>query len=222
MDCPRCGTPRSAEEPTCSCGYAFDAPEETSDAADDTAEPEAAEAEVPGEPKRRKKKRKKKRAPMPPLDSDWAARHSEHRMSVLALLGLYVVTCGIYGGYWFVRRQPFLDSLSTSTKIGTTFPMAVLIGSGLNLIVNMLAALEPSLLMKLQPITQLLGMGVGIAVIVLAFRIRNVLLEYGARVQPGYDVSGLGTFFFGSLYLQHKINELPQQAPITDLVREFE
>jgi len=225
MDCPRCGTPRQDLEATCPCGYASESSDEGSAKPVDAsvaALPKEAEQPTP-EPKRRKKKRtKRKRTGAMEVDNDWISLHSDHRMSVLTLLFLYIVTCGFYGTYWYVSRQPFLDGLSSPTKIGTNFPLVLVIGACINILIAVLVVMAPDIVVNVLPVTRVFSMALTVATILIAFRVRRVLQEHGARVQPGYDVSAVGTFIFGALYLQYKINRLPTQAPIDGLVREFE
>jgi hypothetical protein len=126
-----------------------------------------------------------------------SSSYENERRSVVLLIFLSVVTLGIYAVVWYVRRAPFLDSLSADKKVGP-LPWALL----LLFVVSFAAALghAPEGIVRL---TQLAN---GILNLVLAFRVAHILRSDFARTGRLIGVSGAGVFFFGCLYLQHVIN----------------
>lgn len=199
MECPKCG--REAIGEPCACGHVF---------SEDKPAP------------KRKKKTKRRRPKRPRVDLH--GLQAQHSMGVLLLILLTTITCGFYGAFWYNMRLPFVNALDTSTKLEPGTAKLLIVLSAANLGVMLLAIMTMSdvdLGSLFDIISRLLGLGAGILNLVLAFRVRRALIDYGKRYTPGYDVSGLATFFFNVYYLQYKINHMQFRAPIDDIVNEF-
>jgi hypothetical protein len=138
------------------------------------------------------------------LQSEEGSSYAAEQRSVLLLVFLSVVTLGIYPAVWFVRRRRFLDSLNADVKLGG-LAWAPLIATGVSFIAAF-AGLPSEL-------DRAVSLGLGVASIVLAFRVANILRSDFARTGRLLSVSGAGTFFFGALYLQHKINQAAATPP---------
>lgn len=117
---------------------------------------------------------------------------------------LSIVTVGVYPAFWYLRRAPFLDSLSSDKKLGglqwAYLAMYVII---------FVVALVPAAHEMLRPV-QLVA---SIVNLVVAFRVAHILRSDFARTGRFTGVSGLGVFFFGCLYLQHVMNEAAGTPP---------
>jgi hypothetical protein len=116
----------------------------------------------------------------------------------MLLLLLSVVTFGLYPAIWYLRRAPFLDSLSADKKVGG-MPWINLVAYVLSLGVAVARAPEG--------LARLAQIAVGVINLVLAFRVARILRSDFARSGRFIGISGAGVFFFGSLYLQHVMNE---------------
>jgi len=131
-------------------------------------------------------------------DGSSVSSYEGERRSVVLLILLSVVTLGIYPVVWYVRRAPFLDSLSADKKVGGLPWAAVLL-----LVVSFAVAFGRAG----EGIVRLTQLASGIMNLVLAFRVAHILRSDFARTGRLIGVSGAGVFFFGCLYLQHVINE---------------
>lgn len=217
MDCPRCGSFCSVLDEKCACGYDLKAERDAAQSATDASAEGAP-------PKKKKKKKRRKKQPMPEPEGVSSDLHHGHTQGVLALFFLNMISCGIYGVYWYLMRQPFLDSLGSHAKVGRSMPTFVIVGSVINLGGVMLALLlqgDPELASGVEILSRLVGFAASIASLILAFKVRSILLDHTKRFEPGYSVSILATFFFNVLYLQYKINRMTVRANIDDIVQEF-
>ena len=137
-------------------------------------------------------------AATPPRRSSFASE----RRPVLLVIGLSILTLGLYPSIWFLRRQPFLDAM-TDKPLGP-LPRAVL---GLTVAATIggvvLGALDapPS-------VTNSLNMAVAVAALILGFRVAGILREEVQRRRLDLGVSSIAVFFFGCFYLQYKINRI--------------
>jgi PAS domain-containing protein len=115
---------------------------------------------------------------------------------------LSVVTLGFYPAVWYLRRQPFFDGLGTGTVLGSL--PRVFIGVQLVAIVAQVA-----LAMADAPPAASNGLNGGIAAVnlILSFRAAEILRKAILRKRVLLEISSVGVFFLGSLYLQHKINQ---------------
>ncbi|MFW5740294.1 MAG: hypothetical protein ACOC1F_08005 [Myxococcota bacterium] len=174
-------------------------------------------------PKKKKKKRRRKRAAE---EADFVSViHPQHVQGVLTLMLLNIVSCGIYAAYWYLMRQPLVDSLHSQSKVGRGMPTFVIAGSAINIAGVAFAILlfeaDPVVGPSLEIVARLAGFAAGIVNLILAFKVRAALLDHTRRYEPGYSVSAVATFFFNVLYLQYKINRMTVRAKIDDIVQEF-
>ena len=59
-------------------------------------------------------------------------------------------------------------------------------------------------------IDNLLNLAAAVCLIILAFKVRRILIQhYDENMGMNIGFSGVATFFLGELYLQYKINRLP-------------
>jgi len=140
---------------------------------------------------------------------------------VLLLIFLTFITVAIYYPLWFLRRRSALNSLQSRDKLNTgVFVVAIVLFSVGLLLMLMSGALEGfgeglgrrdlvAVSKGLEGFAQFLNLVAGIALLIQSFKVRRMLTEHLA-VRTGQPVSfsGLGTFFFQILYLQHKINRI--------------
>lgn len=138
--------------------------------------------------------------PMPRVKRGARATSSyanEQRSVALCVL-LTVLTLGVYSGVWFLRRRRFFDALHSDKKLG---PMpAMVLGLVAVSWVVALAGAPPE-------VDNAVSVGVAVVNLVMAFRAAAILRDDLTRSGRFLRVSGVGTFFFGALYLQYKINE---------------
>jgi hypothetical protein len=137
----------------------------------------------------------------PPETSTVRGARSDYdgeRRSVLLMVLLSIVTVGLYPSIWYIRRTPFLDSRRADKRVGI-LPWCVLLLFA-TVFVTSAAKAPPPLVNSVQLFS-------GIMNLVLAFRVAGILRSDFARTGRLVDVSGVGVFFFGCLYLQHVINQ---------------
>ena len=60
----------------------------------------------------------------------------------------------------------------------------------------------------LEGFAQFLNLVAGIALLIQSFKVRRMLTEHLASLGQPRPISGVATFFFQILYLQHKINQV--------------
>ena len=145
-----------------------------------------------------------------PLDR--SSYHSERR-SVWLLILLSVVTLSIYPGVWFWRRRKFLDGLQAGPKLGV-LGVAPLMATVLSFLVSFVT----TLLNAPPELDRAFTLPLGLVSVVEAFRVAAILRSDFARSgrSATLQVSGIATFFFSFLYLQHIINraaDVPARFP---------
>lgn len=129
--------------------------------------------------------------------------YEAERRSVLVCVVLSFITLGIYQAVWLYRRRPFLDSLRAKEKLGTVLPALVLTVMALNLL-GMVPALEP--------LGRTTGLIAGCAMVASCFRVKAILQAELIQIGAPEKLSGAATFFFGIMYLQHRLNRLADVA----------
>ena len=140
--------------------------------------------------------------------SGGVSRYDDEQRSVLLLLVLCVVTLGIYPAFWYLRRQPFLDSLDASKKLGGLPIVLIAMTFGLFFVGFFVGLTHAS-----DGITRIAQLADGIFNLVVAFRVAAILRSDFARTGRMLHISGAGVFFFGMLYLQHVLNEAAATPP---------
>jgi hypothetical protein len=133
------------------------------------------------------------------------------RRSVAVCLLLHVFTLGLYGPIWLSLRRSFLNGLDARAKLGSAMPVTMVL---LTLFADLLSLGGR----ETAPVANLFLAIDGIVTISTHFAVVGILRVSFARSGRIVRVSSLWTFFFGFLYLQHKINEaadLPDRARAT-------
>lgn len=134
------------------------------------------------------------------------------RVSLLVMVLLSVVTLGIYSGVWLYLRREAFNRLSPTIRLEEPLVWGVLGLSVLNAAFSFSDAAcrfgESSFL------SSLLSLGSFVLMVVVAFRLRAMLRDYARRRDPSSLAaeqvarSGLWTFLFSFLYIQHHLNRL--------------
>lgn len=121
---------------------------------------------------------------------------------------LTFLSAGLYTPLWYWRRQSALNALDSETKLPAWVPVAVAVGMASYWLADSVGI----------P-TRAASWVVGIGMALLAFRVRGMLVEHMAQriravmlgattgMESTFSPSGLLTFLFGHMYLQHAINE---------------
>lgn len=125
--------------------------------------------------------------------------YASQKQAVLALIGLSVITCGVYASVWYVQRRDFLDARSVEDKLGG-LPHAALLAHIVTVFMSLFGGDE------LVPVANLISIPSAVLSLVLAFRVARILRTDLANAGIPVPVSLVGTFFFGAYYLQYKIN----------------
>jgi hypothetical protein len=142
---------------------------------------------------------------------------------IFAMCLLTLVTAGLYQPVWFLTRRRALNTLHSREKLGV-WPIAVALAALLaSLAIPIVSGFKwgswveaENAFPPLHPFILLLA---AILIIVQCFKVRRILLDHlaprqegmfsaGIRLQNEELFSRMGTFFFGTFYLQHKINEM--------------
>jgi hypothetical protein len=122
------------------------------------------------------------------------------------------VTFGIYPVIWLFRRRRFLDGLDADARLGKALPSFIAASYALLVALGAWEGATGSRDGE-GPIRLVQGMG-GIAMLVAVFRVARMLRSDFNRSGRFLTVSGVATFFFGTLYLQYKINEAADTTPL--------
>jgi hypothetical protein len=128
---------------------------------------------------------------------------ASERRSVFTMAVLCVVTLGFYPCIWYLKRQPFFDGLGVGTVLG---PMPrVFVGIQIAAIAAQIALTVADA----PPSTSnTVNGGVAAVNLIVSFRAAEILRKALAKKRLlDIEVSSGAVFFFGSLYLQHKINK---------------
>jgi hypothetical protein len=138
------------------------------------------------------------------------------KTSVLLLLLLNTVTCGIYYPIWFLRKRNELNNLNSGEKLNSSvFIVAIVLFSTNLLLAIMTGFLEGIgesiqhrdlfvVAKTLDRFSRFLHLVAAIALLMQCFRVRRILADHF----KGISFSAVGTFFFQIFYLQYKINRL--------------
>lgn len=206
MDCPRCGAFCSTLDETCECGF-------------DLASARA-EAAAPAPKKKRKKKRRRRRRET--VQTSALEEIAATRVTLLVMLVLTWISCGMYVPLWYVRRQPMLDRLGEATTLGSGLPLLAAGCGGVYVFVGVFLRLAGAF----GPTSELLAFVVsgtgGVINLVMAFRVRSILNDLARRWGRPADVSGVWTFFFHVYYLQYVLNRAARTWEPADVAHVFE
>ncbi len=127
------------------------------------------------------------------------------RFSAWGVLGLSIITMGIYYLYWLYSRGNKVNSLTTTAKVKIGMLVVYIVWT---LISNVIQYVFPP-----EDPTFLIGFGiVTIAMIIpyvlAVFSFRKALEEIiNAGTSETVALGGVLTFFFSAIYFQYKINE---------------
>jgi len=129
------------------------------------------------------------------------------KKSVWAMLGLAIITGGIYLAVWFWTRRTAFNRLKHYEKINYMIALLFLISN-----IILVALLIPSICLEGTPagkniddFSRILNLFVVLTMILQAFKIRRILSAH-----YGIKLSGIATFIFSFYYIQYKINRLPR------------
>lgn len=134
--------------------------------------------------------------------------------SVLAVIGLSIITFGIYMPFWFDRQAKVIDRLLPYNPVsrGLVGSVYVLFILSIVWIIPEILTNEDSGVMLLSSLIDLSG---NICALVLIFKIRNrINIILGARPGDPRWFSGVWTFFLTLFYVQGKINKTIRQTPL--------
>ena len=133
------------------------------------------------------------------------------RKNIWLMLLLTIITAGIYMPYWYLTRHQIFNALSSPAKF-TQAPIVIwLIWFIVDAVFIVVSISKPQseLAQSLEPIETILNLAAAIFGLWLVFRAKRILLEHLAVIgRNGTTISGILTFIFGFLYIQHKINQL--------------
>ncbi len=143
------------------------------------------------------------------LGQDVSKIKSFKRFTTWGVIGLAIITLGIYGYYWMHSRTKILNTLIPENKVASWLVPTV-IGLGiLNIIMSLLPIVSPELALSLSFISLPFSL-IGFALIVIwAFKFRNRLnIISGSSKGDVFWLGPILTFFFQLYYFQYKINQM--------------
>lgn len=146
----------------------------------------------------------------------WAPSLQSQKMSVLLLILLTVVTCGIYTLVWLSQRRPFLNSLDRSEQVSAGMINTVIGCYSVSFILGLAAGITDN--DGLDGLSRLFSFVSSITLLVSCFRWKRMFERYLVRSSVGgyQKLSGLATFFFNIYYLQYRINKLSDLSGVAD------
>lgn len=128
------------------------------------------------------------------------------RFSAWGVLGLTIVTLGLYYIYWLFTRTKIINQVH-SDKIPAGVVSTVLGLLLINIIVSFYSGMYPENL-DYQLYANLSSIAYSLSNLYWVFSVRNRIHQMSqAEKQGGFWLSGIMTFFFQVLYMQYKINE---------------
>ena len=139
-------------------------------------------------------------------------------MATPLVIVLSMVTVGIYLPIWFLIQRRAINELPSPGKVGATLPLVALVLfciSTLMMPLHLLEILPPDEArdMTIRAVENLVNISGSVLVILLAFKVRQILVDhFGRQLGLPPQLSGIATFFFTIFYLQYKINVLPAPA----------
>jgi len=132
------------------------------------------------------------------------------RFTTWGVIGLAIITLGIYGYYWMYSRTKILNTLIPENKIAGWLVPAI-IGIGIiNLIFSFLPmAVSPEIVQAISLISIVFSLIGFVLVITWAFKFRNRLnIISGSTKGSPFWLGPILTFFFQLYYFQYKINQM--------------
>ena len=131
------------------------------------------------------------------------------RFTTWGVVGLAIITLGIYGYYWMHTRTKVLNSLIPENKIAPWLVPAV-IGLGvINILLSILPLVSPENAVAASQISLPFSIIGFVLVVMWAFKFRNRLnIISGSRKGSPFWLGPILTFFFQLYYFQYKINQM--------------
>ncbi|HLC86785.1 MAG TPA: DUF4234 domain-containing protein [Candidatus Nanoarchaeia archaeon] len=158
------------------------------------------------------------------------SKNLPQKKSVILLWILSIITLGIYGPVWYLKRKSEFDNLQTNKKLSTKLIKAVLIlfvitlilrillliisltGGTENLISGEMGLATLGIILLVSIILSFIIAGISITAfvlfIILAFKTREILNQTLENKKVTRKISGFFTFIFNFLYLQYEINRI--------------
>ena len=133
------------------------------------------------------------------------------RFTTWGVLGLAIITMGIYAYYWMYTRTKILNSLISKDKMPSWIVPAVIVIGAINLILSLApyASLGASTMKALLIISTPLSLIGFVLFVVWAFMFRSRLnLISGSSKGNAFWLGPILTFFFQLYYFQYKINQM--------------
>jgi len=126
---------------------------------------------------------------------------------------LQIVTLGMYSIVWFMRRREAVNKLNSREKVSEGVLIVIACFLAASLMFGFFSGVfEESSGKIFNGLGNLAGLIGGIASLVMGFKYRKILRDHLREIRPEVKLegfaSGLWTFLFGVMYLQHKINQL--------------
>lgn len=153
-------------------------------------------------------------------ESDAAPQLEES--SVLLTIFLTFITLYFYYPLWFILRRKALNGLGSNEKIGLLMPVCALAFWLAMMVTSFMSGLTEGATptpggTTVEGISKVLQLVLGILTLVLAFKVRRILLDHSESLRSGMfasnvmmdqqsSFSSVATFFLGIWYLQYKIN----------------
>lgn len=130
------------------------------------------------------------------------------RFSTWAVLGLSIITFGIYSVYWLVTRSNVINSFHEN-KIPSGYIWGYVAVYGVSTLVSIGTLLIHSEL--LSQVDFAMTIVYFVMYLIVTFTIRSRL-----KVILGTPINGVITFFFSHIYFQYKINSMKDAAATFD------
>ncbi len=210
MDCPRCGSFCSVLDEACECGF------------DLTRARESGRRDSPRK-KHRKRKKTRELESSPPDEPASMTEDDEdlelveplelgvwidqYYATVLGMLFLAAITCGLYIPYWYIKRQPFFDGLGTKSRLGGSLPWVALCFAALYALVRVLprvAGHAPGMSAPGAMVT----LSYAFLNLYMAFYVRGIIHQAMRDAGQPVRLSGALTFLFNAYYLQYAMNRI--------------
>ncbi len=146
------------------------------------------------------------------------------RQSIWVIVLLEIVTVGVYGPYWFLSRRSGFHSLSSEQRLPEVALSLVLVAAIVSAVLTVVLFFlsDLSSIVAIFQVVQVLDLAIGVSLLFFAFRVRGILQDHLAGQGVGEaGISGFWTFFLNLVYLQYKINHIPQQlAEVDESIRD--
>jgi len=137
------------------------------------------------------------------------------RFSAWGVLGLSIITLGIYPIYWLWSRAEIINRLHEK-KITKPWLIALVATTIISTVMSFIPSEDPTFLI----VSSVMGLAYFVPYIVVLFGARNNLQDImGSESNEAYRLNAVLTFLASAIYLQYKINQCidntvaPQEEP---------